>query len=150
MSEIALILVTYPMSSGVRQLYRSRTNRIIGGVCSGIAEYVGVDPVIIRLIWGALAIVWGAGLLFYLIAWIIIPARPKYDAVPGTPQATPQSVPPVNGWLLVGAIGVIILVYGLINMLSNMLAIHFDQISFPYVLMAIGALIIIVALLRHR
>ncbi|EGD52447.1 phage shock protein C, PspC [Thermoanaerobacter ethanolicus JW 200] len=59
-----------------KKLYRSRTQRMIGGVCGGIAEYFNVDPTIIRLIWAFLIIFWGTGLLVYLIAWIIIPEEP--------------------------------------------------------------------------
>ncbi|AEM78923.1 MULTISPECIES: PspC domain-containing protein [Thermoanaerobacter] len=59
-----------------KKLYRSRTQRMIGGVCGGIAEYFNVDPTIIRLIWAFLIIFWGTGLLAYLIAWIIIPEEP--------------------------------------------------------------------------
>ena len=56
-----------------KKLYRSRTQRMIGGVCGGIAEYFNVDPTIIRLIWAFLIIFLGTGLLAYFIAWIIIP-----------------------------------------------------------------------------
>jgi phage shock protein C len=58
-----------------KKLYRSRTNRIIGGVCAGIAEYVDIDPAVIRLVW-ALVVVFTAffpGILVYLIALVIIP-----------------------------------------------------------------------------
>lgn len=54
-------------------LRRSRDNRMIGGVCGGIGEYLDVDPVIIRLIWAVAIFIYGTGLLLYLIAWIIIP-----------------------------------------------------------------------------
>ena len=59
----------------VKRLYRSEKNKIIAGVCGGIAEYLEVDPVIIRLIWVVASLAWGAGILAYLIAWIIIPKR---------------------------------------------------------------------------
>lgn len=59
-----------------KKLYRSKTQRMIGGVCGGIAEYFNVDPTIIRLIWAFLIIFWGTGLLAYLIAWLIIPEEP--------------------------------------------------------------------------
>ncbi|ADH61123.1 phage shock protein C, PspC [Thermoanaerobacter mathranii subsp. mathranii str. A3] len=59
-----------------KKLYRSRTQRMIGGVCGGIAEYFNIDPTIIRLIWAFLIIFCGTGLLAYLIAWIIIPEEP--------------------------------------------------------------------------
>lgn len=58
-----------------KRLYRSTKEKVIGGVCGGISEYIGIDPVIIRLIWVAFALVWGYGVLLYLIAWIIIPVK---------------------------------------------------------------------------
>jgi phage shock protein C len=59
------------------RIYRSGTDRVLGGVCGGIAEYLGVDPVIIRILWIAATLAWGAGILLYIIAWIIIPRNPK-------------------------------------------------------------------------
>ncbi len=61
----------------IRRLYRSGKDRILGGVCGGIAEYLDVDPVIIRLIWVISVFAWGAGILAYIIAWIIIPRNPE-------------------------------------------------------------------------
>ena len=62
----------------IRRLYRSGNDRILGGVCGGIAEYLGVDPVIIRLIWVISIFAWGFGVLAYIIAWIIIPRNPEH------------------------------------------------------------------------
>ena len=60
----------------VKRLLRSENNRIIGGVCGGIGEYLGVDPTIVRLIWVLFAFIsMGAGILVYIIAWIIIPEK---------------------------------------------------------------------------
>jgi len=56
-----------------KKLYRSKKNRIIGGVCGGIGEYLKTDPTIIRLLLVIAILIWGAGLFAYLIAWIIIP-----------------------------------------------------------------------------
>lgn len=58
-----------------KRLYRSRTNRMIAGVCGGLAEYLGVDPTVVRLIWVFLALTAGGGILLYLIAWLIIPQQ---------------------------------------------------------------------------
>jgi phage shock protein C len=61
-----------------KQLYRSRTDRMIAGVCGGIAEYFDIDPVIVRLIAVVLLLPGGApGLLPYIALWIIVPERPK-------------------------------------------------------------------------
>lgn len=56
-----------------KRLYRSRKNRVLAGVCGGLGEYFNIDPVIIRLIWAVLVLVWGVGILAYLLAWLIIP-----------------------------------------------------------------------------
>jgi phage shock protein C len=57
-------------------LYRSKNNKIIAGVCSGIAEYFNIDPTIVRLLWLLLALSGGAGVIAYIIAWVIIPEEP--------------------------------------------------------------------------
>lgn len=59
-----------------KRVYRSKTDRVIGGVCSGIGKYLGMDPVLLRVIWAVAFFVGGAGLLAYIIAWIIIPEEP--------------------------------------------------------------------------
>lgn len=57
-----------------RRLYRNPNDKILGGVCSGVANYFDVDPVIIRLVFAILFLTAGIGLLAYILAWIIIPA----------------------------------------------------------------------------
>lgn len=57
-----------------KRLYRSSTNYMICGVCGGIAEYFNIDPTLVRLAWVILSVFgWGAGVLAYIIAAIIIP-----------------------------------------------------------------------------
>ena len=63
------------METQDKRLYKSDTNRVIGGVCGGLGEYFGIDPIIIRIIAVALIFVHGAGLLAYLIAWLCMPKR---------------------------------------------------------------------------
>jgi len=61
-----------------KRLYRSRKEKIIGGVCGGLGEFLDVDPTIIRLLWAIITILSiGAGIVAYLVAWIIIPERKK-------------------------------------------------------------------------
>lgn len=59
-----------------KKLYRSRSNKKLFGVCGGFAAYFGIDATIIRLIWAVLALVWGFGLLAYLIAALVVPEEP--------------------------------------------------------------------------
>ena len=58
---------------GEKRLYRSRTNKMLAGVCAGIAEYFSLDPTIVRLGWVVFTCLGCAGLLAYIIAAIIIP-----------------------------------------------------------------------------
>lgn len=69
---------TSKQRSEIKRLYRSQNERILGGVCGGIAEYTSMDPTIIRLIWAIGTLMsFGFGVLLYIIAWIIIPRNPK-------------------------------------------------------------------------
>ncbi len=60
-----------------RRLYRSRTDAMIGGVCGGLAQYLNVDPTVIRLILILMALLGGHGILVYLILWLVIPIEPQ-------------------------------------------------------------------------
>ena len=59
-----------------KKLYRNIQDKKIAGVCSGLADYLNIDPTIIRLIWALVALS-GAGILAYLIAALIIPEKPN-------------------------------------------------------------------------
>ena len=61
-----------------KHLYRSRRDRVVGGVCGGIAEYSSLDATLLRVLM-ALFIVFGVGLLVYLVMWIVIPNEPRSD-----------------------------------------------------------------------
>jgi phage shock protein C len=67
------------------RLYRSETNKVIGGVCGGLGEYLQLDPVLIRILAVLACLAWGSGILIYLLAWLIIPTRPV-DAPPPDPN----------------------------------------------------------------
>jgi phage shock protein C len=64
-----------------KKLYRSREDRWVAGVCGGLAKYVDVDPIVIRLIALILVLCAGGGLLVYIIAWIVIPEEPDSLAI---------------------------------------------------------------------
>lgn len=60
-----------------KRIYRSKTERMLAGVCGGIAEYLEMDPTIVRLVFVALMFVGGHGLLVYIIAALIMPNKPE-------------------------------------------------------------------------
>lgn len=62
--------------NGVRRLYRSRMSKMVGGVCGGLSEYFQIDPSIMRIGWVVFTMLGGAGLLAYIICWIVIPEEP--------------------------------------------------------------------------
>lgn len=61
----------------MKRLYKSTTNKMIDGVCGGVAEYLNLDPTVVRLVWVILACMGDSGLVAYLIAMLIIPEKPK-------------------------------------------------------------------------
>jgi phage shock protein C len=61
------------VNTGNRRLYRSTHDHMVGGVCGGLAEYFGLDPVLVRLGFVAVTLAGGAGVLAYLILWLVVP-----------------------------------------------------------------------------
>jgi phage shock protein C len=59
-----------------RRLYRSRKNRKLAGVSAGLAEYLNVDPTVIRVLFIVFAVMGGAGALIYLAMWLVVPEEP--------------------------------------------------------------------------
>ncbi len=93
-----------------RRLYRSRRDRMLAGVCGGIAEYLEIDPILVRLVFLALLFS-GVGVLLYLVAWILIPEEPLEGEEPPTSEADPESLRRVrrNTGILLIVAGVILL-----------------------------------------
>lgn len=61
-----------------KRLYKSDNEKMISGVCGGIAEYFDIDPTLVRLVWAILCMLGGSGFLAYIIAAIIIPCESRY------------------------------------------------------------------------
>lgn len=64
-----------PSASAPRRLRRRTEGKVIGGVCGGVADYLGVDPVVVRLVWVVAAFTTGIGFLAYLVAMFLLPAE---------------------------------------------------------------------------
>ena len=56
-----------------KKLYKSRKNKMVGGVCGGLAEYLNMDPTIVRIIAAILCLIKGIGILVYLVMCIVMP-----------------------------------------------------------------------------
>lgn len=59
----------------MKRLTRSMDDKILGGVCGGIARYLEVDPTLIRVLWVLAIFLMGGGVLAYIVCWLLIPAQ---------------------------------------------------------------------------
>lgn len=82
------------MSEQPKKLYRSRQERMIGGVAGGLGEYLNVDPTLMRLAFVILTFFGGSGIPIYLIMWLVIPESPSAPVPP--PPAPEPPEPPVQ------------------------------------------------------
>jgi phage shock protein PspC (stress-responsive transcriptional regulator) len=65
----------YPPYEEHRRLYRASNQKVLGGVCAGLANYLKLDPAIVRLIFVLICVTWGFGILLYIILWIVLPTK---------------------------------------------------------------------------
>lgn len=117
-----------------RQLRRSRSDRVVAGVCGGLGRYLGIDPVLLRIATVLLVLAGGAGILLYLIGWIVIPEEPL-----GAEQPTPAA--PRTGSRVV--VGLVFVALGAFFLLDEVLPDVFDwRYIGPALLIVIGAAIL--------
>ncbi len=71
------------MAENIKKLYRSRDEQMLAGVCGGLAEYFGIDPTIVRLLFVATVLLgMGGAVLVYILMMIIVPIDPLREVVP--------------------------------------------------------------------
>lgn len=61
--------------NNMKRLTRPKNNKVIAGVCAGIANYFNIDPVLVRIIWLVLLLFFGIGLFAYLLLWVVMPQK---------------------------------------------------------------------------
>jgi len=128
-----------PVDGGQRAVRRSRTERVIAGVCGGVGRYLGVDPVLLRIAFIILALANGLGVIAYVVCWVAIPEeRPGQPSVP-VPQARRETGRLVLGGSLV--------VLGLVLLLDR-LAPDLDELFWPVAVVAVGVAVMLVGLRR--
>jgi len=96
------------MTNQQRRLYRSQTNKVIAGVCGGLGEYFNIDVTVIRLVWILLTLLGGTGVIAYILAYFIIPAKQNVPNETTPLQNHDFTAVRIFGILFVGA-GVVIL-----------------------------------------
>ena len=155
-----------------RRLTRSRDDRMIAGVAGGLAEYLDIDPSIVRVVWALLVFAWGFGLLAYIVMAIVVPEEDEvpggqpWAATPGTtatgstdPAAAPNQLSPREarraarrarsgdeGRTVAIVGGGLLVLIGVAFLLREFIpAIDFD-FFWPLVLVVLGIVIVVAAL----
>lgn len=145
-------------------LHRSATDRVIGGVCGGLAEYLRMDPLLVRVLFLVLGIMTGMGVLVYFLLWLLVPVkdaafanrdemirqnaeeirdRAQYlgrEAHDGIGNSWNSSTKAGDRFLFVGAALVLI---GVIVLLRNLGLLVWLNRLWPLVLIGLGVLILI-------
>jgi len=150
----------------VRKIYRSRKDRVIAGVCGGVAEYFNIDPVWVRIGWVLSVFLKGLGLIAYVLCWILIPEREEVISsgtesgaagqeaaggeAGGAEAASAEGRGSGGVFGLTGSqprvvVGVVLIVLGCIFALSTFFSIFDDRVFWALVCIVLG-----VALLAKR
>jgi len=116
---------------------RSRSERVIAGVCGGLGRYLGIDPMLLRVAFIILSLANGLGLIAYVVAWVAIPEEGPDQPAGPVPEPRRETGRLVLGGSLV--------VLGLVLLLDR-LAPDLDELFWPVAVVAVGVGIILVGL----
>lgn len=156
-----------------KRLYKDTYNKIIGGVCSGLADYFDMDVTIVRLIFAFAFFTWGAGFITYIILWIVLPRKTYGPFItPADPTTVNYIVPPVvppvspmqphqpfapmppkrqsnTGGIIVGFILIFIGAIALLHQYNIFFFWHIHHWFVPVVLVALGISLIVKGQQKH-
>jgi phage shock protein C len=135
----------------MNRLYRSRDDKILGGVCGGLARYLGVSAVLIRILFVLLALANGLGILIYLALWVLIPVgestRSMAEAAnPFEVSSEDRASHEATNRAMVG--GAVLVAVGLLLLLKNLGVLvwfRWDMVA-PLMLVVVGAIVVLNAL----
>jgi len=143
-----------------KKLYRSPADRILGGVCGGLAQYLGVDTNLVRAGFLAFALLTGVGVIVYLVLWLLVPLEgetpttPKEVAAAGAAEIADKAREIGQtfkqwGWGPAGWVGLVLMVLGILLLLRNLGVLGWWgkvwAVVWPVLLVILG-----LALLLHR
>ncbi|HUN66851.1 MAG TPA: PspC domain-containing protein [Bacteroidota bacterium] len=140
-----------PLNTAPRKLTKSRTNRMIDGVCGGIGEYFGLDPTLIRIVWVLVTLLGGSGFILYILAMIILPTNKNLAAGPENAQMAYTEPDRKRFWgITLVLIGGFILLINL-GWLADFSFWSFShRIVFPVLLIGVGAILIFTYIRRSE
>jgi phage shock protein PspC (stress-responsive transcriptional regulator) len=136
-----------------RRLYRCRENRVIAGVASGVAEFFGLDPTLVRVLWFLSIFFGGVSLLLYVGLAIIVPLEPlAAGAATGTADAAePHRHGPGGGGRWVTFFGIALILLGGLALLNAALpSIATARYQWPLFYIGLGAVLVVGAMRRDQ
>ncbi len=131
-----------------KRLYRSRTDKVFGGVCGGLADYFNIDVVIVRIIFVASALVWGLSFILYLVLWIAVPPEPvksdvSSEVTMGSAEEEKTRKERVKSKRSREMFAMVLIVLGIFITFDNVFVWFTSRLYFPIILILIGLLILI-------
>jgi phage shock protein C len=123
----------------MKKLYRSRESSMLGGVCGGFGEYFNIDPTIVRLIFLLLVLASGAGIVIYVIAWIVVPLRPEENSLTAVSSSkSDENSGDFNKYLP----GLILIVVGAVFLMGHIWSWFSFAYIWPVVIILIGIFLV--------
>ena len=146
------------MENNAKRLERSRTNRVIAGVCAGLADYFNIDIALMRVLFVVATICGSFGFWMYVILWIVVPeekilgpgdsgTKTTDDTIDITPKEDKEEKKTGNGALIAGLILIFI---GLVALADNFLYVAWMWKLWPLILVIIGAVLLINSLKNEK
>ncbi|HOF02941.1 MAG TPA: PspC domain-containing protein [Atribacterota bacterium] len=134
-----------------KKLYRSKKDSIIAGVCGGIAEYFQLDSTLVRLLAILVVFLGGAGVIAYIVAWIIIPQNPEQETEPVELNDAPSEDSQVDkdGKRHIWG-GFVLIALGLFFLARSFFPRLMVVSLWPIILIAVGIFLIIQSLPRKK
>lgn len=118
-------------------LRRSRTDRVLFGVCGGVGHYLGVDPLLVRIALVVLVVAgFGTGILLYLAGWLLIPEEGRGEITHRARSPTPETLRVLAGAALV-AVGVVLLFAEIVPWIAD------RQVIAALLLVGVGAVLLV-------
>ncbi|OAA31028.1 hypothetical protein AT15_08620 [Kosmotoga arenicorallina S304] len=137
----------------MKKLYKSRKNKVIDGVCGGLAEYLEIDATVVRLLWALTTFIWGAGILLYILAMIIVPREPIEEETKEIFEEKGQKIsekPLHNENIGKILIAFVVIIIGLFLLLPGTFSVFFWKLLLGLMLIAGGGFIIFKSLRKEQ
>ena len=125
-----------------RKLSRNSMNKVIGGVCSGLAEFFGLDVALVRIAFVIAFMFASFGFWLYIILWIVLPVEGQQSTV-NSQQSESVSVSKSESKVKSVLAGSFVILIGLLFLINNFIPINWVWKLWPLILVAIGVVMIV-------